>query len=92
VSQKKSVMVDLDMEVDPTADQDLTLAQILVPGLMEVQDSTVEMEFFEILTLMQNSFLRSSKSNQSLGMQLISENKKNCFFMLRCLRALEIII
>jgi len=75
VSQKKFVMVDLDMEVDPTADQDLTLAPILVPGLMEVQDSTVEMEFFEILTLMQNSFLRSSKSNQSLGMQSISENK-----------------
>jgi len=60
---KKSVMVDLDMEVDPTVDLDSM-------EIMEVKEvSMEEMEFSETLILTQNFCRRSSKLNQNQGMQ-----------------------
>ena len=62
---KKSVMVDLDMEVDLDSIPDLDSMEI-----MEVKEvSMEEMEFSETLILTQNFCRRSSKLNQNQGMQ-----------------------
>jgi len=66
---KKSVMVDLDMEVDPTVDLD-SIPDLDSMEIMEVKEvSMEEMEFSETLILTQNFCRRSSKLNQNQGMQ-----------------------